>query len=244
MQLKTSEGGERRSPGSNAAALALSMALATAPLMFADPAYARSAPDGFADLIESVSPAVVQITTRQSAAGKSAHGNGDLSQIPEQFREGPMRDFFERFFREGVPGDLPEQQAERTALGSGFIISSDGTVVTNNHVIGDAEQDRGHAEGWQPLSGALIGSDEKTDLAVIKIDADRTLPTVAGAIPDHARVGDWVVAVGNPFGLAGTATAGIVSSRGRDIGAGPYDDFIQIDAPINTRQFRRPAVQW
>lgn len=234
MQLKTSEGGERRSPGSNAAALALSMALATAPLMFADPAYARSAPDGFADLIESVSPAVVQITTRQSAAGKSAHGNGDLSQIPEQFREGPMRDFFERFFREGVPGDLPEQQAERTALGSGFIISSEGTVVTNNHVIGDADKMEVTLKDGSRFPARLIGSDEKTDLAVIKIDADRTLPTVAWGDSDHSRVGDWVVAVGNPFGLAGTATAGIVSSRGRDIGAGPYDDFIQIDAPINT----------
>lgn len=233
MRLRTSDGAGRRSTSSRIAASALVLGLVTAPITVAGQAWARSAPDGFADLIANVAPAVVQITTRQSAPENEPAG-GDLSQIPEQFREGPLRDFFERFFQEGGPGQQPEPKAERSALGSGFIISADGIVVTNNHVIGNAEKMDVTLKDGSKFSAKLIGSDDKTDLAVLKIEADRPLPVVAWGDSDHSRVGDWVVAVGNPFGLSGTATAGIISSRGRDIGAGPYDDFIQIDAPINT----------
>ena len=232
MHMRTIDSGQQRRGKSKAAALALAAVLATAaPLTLTEAAWA-TAPAGFADLIEGVAPAVVQITARQADAGNNVPG--DLSQIPEQFREGPLRDFFEHFFGENGPGRGQGPQAQRTALGSGFIISSDGIVVTNNHVIGDADKMEVTLKDGSRFPARLVGSDDKTDLAVIKIDADRALPTVSWGDSDHARVGDWVVAVGNPFGLAGTATAGIVSSRGRDIGAGPYDDFIQIDAPINT----------
>jgi len=218
-------------------ALALVAALATGPALVASPALARSAPDGFADLIADVSPAVVQITVRQSASAGSPE-TGPRAEIPEQFRDGPFRDFFERFFQEGVPGphsgQRPGPRAERGALGSGFIVSADGLVVTNNHVIGEAEKMEVTLKDGSRFPAKLVGSDEKTDLALLKIDANRPLPTLKWGDSDATRVGDWVVAVGNPFGLSGTATAGIVSSRGRDLGAGPYDDFIQIDAPINT----------
>src|SRR6185503_10451173 len=116
--------------------------------------------------------------------------------------------------------------------GSGFFISADGYAVTNNHVVDHAESVQVKTDDGKTYTAKVIGTDSKTDLALIKVDADTSFPFVA--FSDKApRVGDWVVAVGNPFGLAGSATAGIVSARGRDIGAGPYDDFIQIDAPIN-----------
>lgn len=231
--MRTTDSGKQQRQGrSKAAALALAALLATAPLTLTDAAWA-AAPSGFADLIEGVAPAVVQITARQTDSGDNAPG--DLSQIPEQFRDGPLRDFFEHFFGENGPGrGQGGPQGQRTALGSGFIISADGIVVTNNHVIGDSDKMEVTLKDGSRFPARLVGKDDKTDLAVIKIETDRSLPTVSWGDSDHARVGDWVVAVGNPFGLAGTATAGIVSSRGRDIGAGPYDDFIQIDAPINT----------
>ncbi|MFO1118988.1 MAG: Do family serine endopeptidase [Rhodospirillales bacterium] len=232
MNIRTTDSSRQQRQGrSKAAALALAALLATAPLTLTDAAWA-AAPSGFADLIEGVAPAVVQITARQTDSGDNAQG--DLSQIPEQFRDGPLRDFFEHFFGENGPGRGQGPQGQRTALGSGFIISADGIVVTNNHVIGESDKMEVTLKDGSRFPARLVGSDDKTDLAVIKIEADRSLPTVPWGDSDHARVGDWVVAVGNPFGLAGTATAGIVSSRGRDIGAGPYDDFIQIDAPINT----------
>ena len=122
----------------------------------------------------------------------------------------------------------------RAALGSGFIISERRRRRHEQPRGGRSGEDRGQAEGRQPVPGRLLGKDDKTDLAVLKIEADRPLPTVTWGNSDKTRVGDWVVAVGNPFGLAGTATAGIVSSRGRDLGSGPYDDYIQIDAPLNS----------
>ncbi len=231
MEMRTTDSGEKRRGKPKAAMLALTALLATAPMTVADMAWARSAPEGFADLIEGVAPAVVQITVKQTEAKGDAP---DLSQIPEQFRDGPLRDFFEHFFGENGPGRGQGPKGQRTALGSGFIISSDGVVVTNNHVIGEADKMEVTLKDGSRFPAKLLGSDDKTDLAVIKIEADKPLPTVSWGNSDAARVGDWVVAVGNPFGLAGTATAGIVSSRGRDIGSGPYDDFIQIDAPINT----------
>jgi serine protease Do len=218
-------------------ALMLGGAIALGPIiptMSSAPALAQAAPESFADLIDQVGPSVVLITAKELRS-KGETAEGPMSQLPEQFREGPLRDFFERFFEHGMPGiPMPEPRANQTALGSGFIISSDGIVVTNNHVVGESEKIEITLKDGSHFPARLLGKDDKTDLAVLKISADRPLPAVGWGDSDKMRVGDWVVAVGNPFGLAGTVTAGIVSSRGRDLGSGPYDDFIQIDAPLNS----------
>jgi serine protease Do len=212
----------------------LAAAIGVTPVLLPSlPAFALQGPASFADLVEQVGPAVVQITAKERNVSQEK-AEGPLSQLPPQFREGPFRDFFERFFREGVPAPTPAPRGDRAALGSGFIISGDGIIVTNNHVIGDAQKVEVSLKDGSSYPARLVGKDDKTDLAVLKIDADRSLPALAWGDSDKMRVGDWVVAVGNPFGLSGTATAGIVSSRGRDIGTGPYDDFIQIDAPLNS----------
>ena len=216
------------------AALMLGGAIGVGPIMSSAPALARAAPESFADLIDQVGPSVVLITAKEQRPERET-AESSMPQLPEQFREGPLRDFFERFFEHGMPGvPMPEPHENRTALGSGFIISSDGTVVTNNHVVGESEKVEITLKDGSHFPARLLGKDDKTDLAVLRIDADRPLPSVGWGDSDKMRVGDWVVAVGNPFGLAGTATAGIVSSRGRDLGSGPYDDFIQIDAPLNS----------
>lgn len=214
--------------------MVLALALALSPLAWTAPAWAAATPDSFADLIDQVTPAVVQITTTQKAPRGLPGSGNPLDQLPEQFREGPLRDFFDRFFQEGAPGLGIPPPMPRNALGSGFIIDSSGIVVTNNHVIGQATDIKVKLKDGREMSASLVGSDEKTDLAVLRISSDKPLPAVAWGDSDKARVGDWVIAIGNPFGLGGTVTAGIISSRGRDIGAGPYDDFIQIDAPINS----------
>jgi serine protease Do len=216
-----------------AAAVMLAGVIGVGPMISPVPALARPAPEGFADLIEQVGSAVVLITAKEPRPERT--GQSPMPQIPEQFREGPMRDFLERFFEHGMPGaPMPGPHPNQSALGSGFIISGDGVVVTNNHVVGEAEKIEVKLKDGSQFPARLLGKDDKTDLAVLKIDADRPLPTVSWGNSDETRVGDWVVAVGNPFGLAGTATAGIVSSRGRDLGSGPYDDYIQIDAPLNS----------
>ncbi|MGA4554409.1 Do family serine endopeptidase, partial [Methylorubrum aminovorans] len=158
-------------------------------------------------------------------------GGPNLQQVPPQLRE-----FFRRFGQgggQGGPGGrgMP-QRGERGAVGSGFIISADGYVVTNNHVVDKAKTVQVTLDDSRTLDAKVIGKDPKTDIALLKITESGSYPYVqfGKAAP---RVGDWVVAIGNPFGLGGTVTAGIVSARGRDIGAGPYDDFLQIDAPIN-----------
>jgi serine protease Do len=216
------------------AALLLAGAIGAGPMVSSVPAWARPAPESFADLIDRVGPSVVLITAKEPRPEKEM-AEGPMPQLPEQFREGPLRDFFERFFEHGMPGaPMPGPRGNQAALGSGFIISSDGIVVTNNHVVGESEKIEITLKDGSHFPARLLGKDDKTDLAVLKIDADRPLPSVGWGDSDKMRVGDWVVAVGNPFGLAGTVTAGIVSSRGRDLGSGPYDDFIQIDAPLNT----------
>ncbi len=215
------------------AALVLAGVIGVGPSLSGSPAMARPAPESFADLIEQVASAVVLITAQEPRPERTAQG--PTPQLPEQFGEGPMRDFLERFFEHGMPGaPMPGPHQNRAALGSGFIISSDGVFVTNNHVVGDSEKIEVKLKDGSQYPARLMGKDDKTDLAVLKIDADRPLPTVNWGNSDKTRVGDWVVAVGNPFGLAGTVTAGIVSSRGRDLGSGPYDDYIQIDAPLNS----------
>ncbi len=184
-----------------------------------------SAPESFADLAEAALPAVVNISTTQLV---------DVKQqlvLPE-FPEGsPMEEFFKEFQRRGMPLDKAPQKA--TSLGSGFIISEDGLMVTNNHVIEKAEEITITLHDNTQLEATVLGHDPKTDLALLKIKTNKKLPFVKWGDSTKARVGDWVMAVGNPFGLGSTVTAGIISARARNINAGPYDEFIQTDAAIN-----------
>ncbi len=214
----------------SAAALMVAGSLALTPAMAPLPAWARSTPESFAELVEQVNPAVVQIVVKKEM---TAATEGGPQGLPEGFPEGQFRDFFERFFKDQIPGRTPPH-GELGALGSGFIVDPSGIVVTNNHVVSDAIEISVRTKDGEEFAAQLVGADDKTDLAVLRVDAKKLLPAVKWGDSDKIRVGDWVVAVGNPFGLGGTVTAGIVSARGREIGAGPYDDFIQIDAPINT----------
>ena len=210
--------------------------------MLAPAAEARSAPESFADLAAKLLPAVVNISTSQTVAARTERGAPDMPQFPPGSP-------FERFFRDfmernrppgGPPGANPAPRGERTpparrsqSLGSGFIIDSSGIVVTNNHVIDGADEISVTLHDGVMLKATLIGKDERTDIAILKVVAEKPLPAVPFGDSDAARVGDWVLAIGNPFGLGGTVTAGIVSARGRDIQQGPYDNFIQTDAAIN-----------
>jgi serine protease Do len=197
-------------------------------------------PVGFADIVERVKPAVISVRVRV---------DGPRLSMSSPFQQGsPMDRFFRRW---GVPEDefgqnsqrnQPEQRGQRaiprppgrnvTGQGSGFFISADGYAVTNNHVVDRANSVQVVTDDGRTYTARVIGTDPRTDIALIKVDGRDDFPYVA--LADNApRIGDWVLAVGNPFGLGGTVTAGIVSANGRDIGAGPYDDFIQIDAPVN-----------
>jgi serine protease Do len=211
--------------------------LAAAPSALAQPAPAspklvsESHQFSFADLVERVSPAVVSIQVDMAARAQTSA----MPQIPAPFRD---FDFGDGPQGKSMPGPqgrrvVPAPQAPRAqAAGSGFIIESNGYVVTNNHVVDDARKITVKLSNGREYEAKLIGSDKDTDVALLKIEATG-LPTVALGDDRRLRVGDWVVAVGNPFNLGGTVTAGIVSSIGRDIGNGPYTDYIQIDAPIN-----------
>jgi serine protease Do len=183
-------------------------------------------PVGFADIVEKVKPAVISVRVKiDQPAGSRSDGDDDTPFPPGS----PFEKFFKQF---GMPGQgMPNGHEVITGQGSGFFITADGYAVTNNHVVQNAENVQVTTDDGKTYSAKVIGTDSRTDLALIKIDGSN-FPYVklADASP---RVGDWVLAVGNPFGLGGTVTAGIVSARGRDIGAGPYDDFIQIDAPVN-----------
>lgn len=200
----------------NTAAVLLLMALALA--FSAIPASAKSAPDSFADLADKLLPSVVNISSTQVVQEDRG------PQAPQLAPGSPFRDFFNR--NQGAP-------RRATSLGSGFIISSDGLVVTNNHVIEGADEITVTLSDDTQHEATLVGRDPKTDLALLRIDADRKLPAVPWGDSTKARVGDWVVAIGNPFGLGGTVTAGIISARQRDIQQGPYDSFLQTDASIN-----------
>ena len=186
----------------------------------ASPSYAAIPQDGFADLVEQVEPSVVTIEVSKKA-----------SLQPAQFGSNPRaNEFFERFF--GAPGRDPARQQPVRGAGSGFVVDSDGYVVTNHHVVADADEITVHLVDGRELKAEIVGQDDKTDLALLKIDVS-DLDAVEFGDSDDTRVGDWVFAMGNPFGLGGTATAGIVSARSRDLRSGPYDDYLQIDAPIN-----------
>ena len=184
-------------------------------------AHAVDRPRSFADLAEQLSPAVVNISTT------TITGDNRGQQIPQFPPGSPFEDFFKDFQDRG-------NQRRSQALGSGFIIDSEGIVVTNNHVIEGADEIRVTLANDKTFEATLLGRDPKTDIAVLKFDPeDEVLKAVSFGDSDALRVGDWVLAIGNPFGLGGSVTAGIVSARGRDIGSGPYDDFIQTDASIN-----------
>lgn len=211
---------------------------------------------GFSELVEKVRPAVVSVrvksdvqTASNSDRGQVFGGEG-LDQLPDGH---PLKRFFREFGGQNgpegkqqarpnkrqKPGD--HSRARPFAQGSGFFVSEDGYVVTNNHVVADGDAFSVVLDDGTELDAKLIGTDVRTDLAVLKVDDKRKFTYVAFDDDSNVKVGDWVVAVGNPFGLGGTVTAGIVSARGRDIGAGTYDDFIQIDAAVNKGNSGGPA---
>ena len=216
------------------------------------PAAAHAAPDSFADLAQTLLPAVVNVSSSQAT-----HASADAPEMPTFPPGSPFEQFFKDYMNRhhgegggggggdnGDNGDddqgpdaAPDQQPGKPhhmqSLGSGFIIDPSGIVITNNHVIEGADEITVTLQDNTTLKAMLVGHDDRWDLAVLKVTSDKPLPAVHFGDSDAARVGDWVLAIGNPFGLGGTVTAGIVSARGRDIQQGPYDDFIQTDAAIN-----------
>ena len=183
---------------------------------------APGTPPSFAELAKRVGPAVVNISTTKKMTMKS------LNPFKGFGREDPFNDFFDKFF-DGVP----PQQREQHSLGSGFIINESGYILTNNHVVAEADEILVRLSDKQKFPAKIVGTDAKTDVAVIKIESSKPLPFETLGDSEKLQVGDWVMAVGNPFALSHTVTAGIVSAKGRVIGAGPYDNFIQTDASIN-----------
>jgi serine protease Do len=196
----------------------------------------QDAPSSFAPLARQLLPSVVNISTTQNAQSRA--NRPDAPELPQAPPGSPFEDFFREFFNRNRP-DLPGQpsppQRPRRAqsLGSGFIIDAGGIVVTNNHVIDGADEINVILQDNTSIRAELLGTDPRTDIAVLRIKTDKPLAAVQFGDSDTAQVGDWVLAIGNPFGLGGTVTAGIVSARGRDIRQGLYDDFIQTDAAIN-----------
>jgi serine protease Do len=220
--------------GAGAASLAISgssFAATTPPISVAP----SNPQPGFSQLVARVKPAVVQIATISPAGrgegpveGQNEEQDGqEMQQMPDL--PAPFGDMLRRFGQQPRGGAMAEQRA----LGSGFIVDPAGYIVTNNHVVDGAQNISVTLSDGAKYKAKVIGVDSKTDLALLKIEAGHTLPYVAFGDSDNAREGDWVIAVGNPYGLGGTVTAGIVSAHGRNINSGPYDDFMQIDAPIN-----------
>ncbi|WP_215761379.1 DegQ family serine endoprotease [Acetobacter sp. P1H12_c] len=215
-------------------------ALPTAPQAITAPVAGRlnGAPDSFADLAARLLPAVVNVSTTQTVKSGSEddddEGDGGDDQLPQMpnFPQGsPFEKFFHDFMNRQNSPDGPPRRMQ--ALGSGFIIDPAGYIVTNNHVIRHADKITVTLQDNTVLTARAVGHDDRTDLALLKVESKKPLPAVHFGDSDKRRVGDWVLAIGNPFGLSGTVTAGIISSRGRNIDQGPYDDFIQTDAPIN-----------
>ncbi len=200
-----------------------------------------TAPNGsFAPIIAVTKPAVVTITSVMKAQPQTGDDGSPLG------GNAPFDQFFQQFFGDQgmpMPKAPPQQQGQRAeALGSGFIVGADGTIVTNNHVIDGASSIKVTLDDGTELPAKLVGHDAKNDLAVLKIKADKPLPTVKWGDSNKLMTGDQVLAIGNPFGIGTTVTAGIVSARGRDLHSGPFDDFIQIDAPINHGNSGGPLV--
>lgn len=211
----------------------------------------------FADVVEQVTPAVVSVRVQAKVEPVSDRGDGNFSFDMPGFEDLPRDHPLYRFFRDfrgdrdwrndgGQRGERFDRRERRerarpVSQGSGFFISEDGFLVTNNHVVEGGSTFTVVMDDGEELDARLVGTDPRTDLAVLKVEEARKFTYVSFADDEKVRVGDWVVAVGNPFGLGGTVTAGIVSARGRDIGAGPYDDFIQIDAAVNRGNSGGPA---
>src|ERR1700759_2644973 len=219
-----SMGAQRVRPG--AAAVALAAAIVVLPASMAS---ARG-PENIADVAEQVIDAVVNISTSQKVDARM----GNMPDLPPG---SPMEEFFEEFFKNrrapGGQGDADRAPRRINSLGSGFIIDASGLVVTNNHVIADADEINVILNDGTKLPAQLVGKDSKSYLALLRVKTDRTLKAVKFGDSDKLRLGEWVVAIGNPFSLGGTVTAGIVSARNRDINSGPYDNYIQTDAAIN-----------
>ena len=221
----------------------ISMILLAATLSFAPPvlAQANERPASFADLVEKLSPAVVNVSTTQKVKGGGAMTYGmPFEDLPPEFQNSPelepFRQFFDQFGKKhGPKSEAPEEAPDRQvySLGSGFVIDATGYVITNNHVIDDADEVTVTLSDHTKYKAKIIGRDKKTDLALLKVDAKKDLPFVNLGDSDAMRVGDWVIAIGNPYGLGGSVTQGIISARQRSINAGPFDDFLQTDAPIN-----------
>jgi serine protease Do len=220
------------------AAICLGVGLGAASVVMAPPAFARG-PDGIADVAEKVIDAVVNISTSQTVEAKSGPSGGDRGAMPKLPPGSPFEEFFDDFFKNhrggpgGGNGDL--QPHKTTSLGSGFIVDAAGIVVTNNHVIADADEITIIMNDGSKFKADIVGVDKKTDLAVLKFtpSPNKPLTAVKFGDSDKLRLGEWVIAIGNPFSLGGTVTAGIVSARNRDISQGPYDNYIQTDAAIN-----------
>ncbi len=209
--------------------LALAMPMGSATVLMAPAAAQAKAPDSFADLAERVAPAVVNISASTTVETR----NRVLPQLPQGT---PFEDLFEEFFNRRGQGqgqqDTPRQRRSNS-LGSGFIIDASGIVITNNHVIGDADDIAVILSDGTRLKAEIVGKDAKVDLAVLRVKSDKPLPFVKLGDSEKARIGDWVIAIGNPFGLGTSVSAGIVSARNRNIQSGPYDTYIQTDAAIN-----------
>jgi serine protease Do len=190
-------------------------------------AQVQSLPD-VADLADRLLPAVVEISV-ETKVGAGGPGVPNVPQLPD---DSPFKDFFDDFLKKRGGGDADRDRTV-SSMGSGFIIDASGLVVTNNHVVEGAESIEVHQQDGTILKAELVGRDAKTDLAVLRVKSDKPLPVVVFGDSDKLRIGQWVMAIGNPFGLGGSVSLGIVSARNRDINAGPYDDFIQTDAAIN-----------
>lgn len=203
--------------------------VADQPVQSAPPVLLNTARPGFGDLVQAVSPAVVNISVTGMGEGSTAKA------MPRVPRDMPMPEAFRRFFEqfEGPDGGPELGAPQRRGLGSGFVVSAQGHVVTNHHVVEDASEITVTLNDGTQLPATLVGSDSKTDLAVLKVEPEKPLPFVRFGDSDRARAGDWILAIGNPFGLGGTVTTGIISARGRDLNSGPFDDYLQVDAPIN-----------
>jgi serine protease Do len=219
-------------PGPRLRPLLAAICLGAASVVMSAPAFARG-PDGIADVAERVIDAVVNISTSQTVEAKGG-GDSPRGATPNLPPGSPFEEFFDDFLKNRRGGRGGEMQPHKTtSLGSGFIIDTSGIVVTNNHVIADADEINVIMNDGTKIKADVVGIDKKTDLAVLKFKPPRPLIAVKFGDSDKLRLGEWVIAIGNPFSLGGTVTAGIVSARNRDINQGPYDSYIQTDAAIN-----------
>lgn len=212
----------------------LFLAIAVLLSFFSVNSYAGAMPDSFADIVEDAMPAVVNVSTTQTVEVNNDPFGFFSYQLPEGEGLEGLPDLLEKFygFRKKDDGEK-KQERKATSLGSGFVIDPDGYIVTNNHVIDNADEISVIFSDESTVEAKVVGRDPKTDVALLKVEVDHKLPSVKWGDSDKARVGDWVIAIGNPFGLGGSVSAGIISARARDINAGPFDDFLQTDAAIN-----------